>query len=353
MNVNPIKVEITKHDLYKAVYFVLMKFNADKYHMQGTSAKSDLLGGYIDRWFNKAAETLIFNKLLQDKDYNVSSDYFLYGNNTDKNAPDILGLEGKNGVIPFVQYNDGSWERIGERPRIEIKVFRNSQSLFSIRDSQLINDYYAIIQSDLEPGYLSTLFDETLYNEEFYNELRVNKIYIKSDAQNSLIKPFKIEKPGKIGSLKLIGIYTDDIIKDISLSYKAKENPYYLGFVENVTRPTGKPSDDCLTIDITGKTYYKYAGIKYLPFFIHGYDGYSLNILATNKTTLYIEAPRNLTIDGMSVEKGVAKLSFKQFDRSSKWNEYISTLSFIENYATDSTKELVSIFDKLMSTSSS
>lgn len=348
MKSNHISTELTQEDLYKALYFILMKFNADSYHMQGTSSKSDLLGGYIDRWFNKAAEALIFNKLLEDRNYKVSSDYFLYGNDTDKNAPDILGIENPSKVVPFVQFNDGNWERIEKRPRIEIKVFRNTQSLFSIRDSQLINDYYAIIQSDLEPGYLSTVFEDSLFNKLYLDSLKVNDIYVKSDVNNSLIRPFEIKKPTKIGNLRLVGIYTDDVIRDISLSYAEKENPYYLGSVENVTRATGKKIDNILTIDITGIVKYTYEGNKYLPFYVHNYDGYSLDVLAANKTSLYIQAPKPMLIDGNSVDAGIVKISFKNFDRSSKWTEYISTLSFIENYASDSTSELLETFDTLM-----
>ena len=86
------KVEITKDDLRKIVYFILMKFRGDPVHLQGTSAKRDLIGGYIERWFNKVAETIIFDKLLEKKNYDVVSDYFIYANDSEKNAPDILGL---------------------------------------------------------------------------------------------------------------------------------------------------------------------------------------------------------------------------------------------------------------------
>lgn len=349
MNSNQIIVDITKQDLLKAIYFILMKFNADIYHTQGTSSKADLLGGYIDRWFNKTAESLIFNKLLENKGYSISPDYFLYGNDTEKNAPDILGIEKGEKTIPFVKYNNGSWEKVEKMPRIEIKVFRNSQSLFSIRESQLMNDYYAIIQSNLQPDYLSTIFDQALYQNNFLEDFKINSAYIKSDTNKSLIEPFKLQQQEKIGTLKLIGIYTDEIMKDICLPFKEDENPYYLDKAENVSTAYGKKSTTGLIIDITGRAYYSFNKNRYLPFFIKNYDGYSLEVLRANGASLYINAPKDLVIDGKEVKKGIVKISFKKFDRSSKWNEYISTLAFIENYAIDCSSDLITLFDKIAS----
>ena len=87
------ELPITKDELKEIVYFILMKFRSDSLHLQGTSSKRDLVGGYIERWFNKLAEMKVFDHLLKDKSYDVVCDYFIYANDSDKNAPDILGLK--------------------------------------------------------------------------------------------------------------------------------------------------------------------------------------------------------------------------------------------------------------------
>ena len=121
-----------------------MKFRGDPLHMQGTSAKRDLIGGYIERWFNKIAETVIFDDLLKGKNYQVVSDYYLYGNDSDKNAPDILGLKTSSGKnIPFSRYNNGTWTPVEGMPKVEVKVVRQDQALlllFLLSDRSLVGE---------------------------------------------------------------------------------------------------------------------------------------------------------------------------------------------------------------------
>ena len=57
-------IEITKEDLYPLLYFIVEMYQAETSHRQGTSSKSDFIGGFIDRWINKLPENLIFNKLI-------------------------------------------------------------------------------------------------------------------------------------------------------------------------------------------------------------------------------------------------------------------------------------------------
>ena len=138
------KIEITKEELIRTIYFILMKYGSDSLHLQGTSSKRDLVGGFIERWLNKLAETAVFDALFKDKPYEAVPDYFLYNNESEKNAPDIIGIRDKTKTIPFVQYNDGRWETIGNHPRIEVKALRKGQYLMGIRQPQMIDDFYVI-----------------------------------------------------------------------------------------------------------------------------------------------------------------------------------------------------------------
>jgi hypothetical protein len=156
-------IEITRDVLERMVYFVLLKYAGDPLHHQGTSAKRDLIGGYIERWLNRIAETTIFDHLLEDKKYKAVSDFFLYKNDTEKIAPDILGLKLESGkMIPFSKYKNGTWVMVPKMPRIEVKVVRKDQKLVGVRDNQFINDFYVFVESDLEPNYLTALFSDNL-----------------------------------------------------------------------------------------------------------------------------------------------------------------------------------------------
>jgi hypothetical protein len=53
------EVEFKFDDLKKLVYWIICKFKEDEFHHQASSVKSDLIGGFFDRWFNRAPEFLI------------------------------------------------------------------------------------------------------------------------------------------------------------------------------------------------------------------------------------------------------------------------------------------------------
>ena len=63
------EVKFEKDDLYKLIYWIVCKFKEDEFHHQAASAKSDLIGGFFDRWLNRAPEFLIFRELLKGKNY--------------------------------------------------------------------------------------------------------------------------------------------------------------------------------------------------------------------------------------------------------------------------------------------
>ena len=78
-NIKKIKVDLTDDFLKKAIYWIICKYDMDEFKREQSSSKRALLGGFIDRWMNKAPEFLIFNELLKDKDYSAVNDsFFLY-----------------------------------------------------------------------------------------------------------------------------------------------------------------------------------------------------------------------------------------------------------------------------------
>lgn len=345
-------IDITKDDLKLIIYFVLMKFRSDPLHLQGTSSKRDLIGGYIERWFNKVAETLVFNDLLKEKKYNVVCDYFLYGNDSQKNAPDILGIKTdteKN--IPFVQYDNGKWLTVNEMPRIEVKAIKQDQWLLGIREPQMIDDYYVFIETDLKGDYLTAIFDEEIFDEKYFKKLEMSKDFILRDIDNQIVPHSTMSKAEVIGTLKLIGIYTKDEIRNNTVLCGKNISPFYFSSATNVERVI-KSSDigEILNVDNSGKVNYQGVGDStiYLPFSITVANQRSaIKIIKKNKGSLYIETKEPLIINGNSVSAGYVKIGFKKFDRSSPWDENICSKYMLEHYAKDSTQTLISLFDKI------
>ncbi len=329
-----------------------MKFRSDPLHLQGTSSKRDLIGGYIERWFNKVAETLVFNDLLKDKGYDVVSDYFLYGNDSEKNAPDILGIKtntDKN--IPFVQYDNGRWVVVNNMPRIEVKAIRMDQWLLGVREPQMIDDYYIFIETNLEGDYLTAIFEEEVFDEKYFQELEMSGDFIHSDTDSQIVPHSTMAKAEIIGTLRLMGTYTKDEIRKNTVLCGRNVSPFYFSDAENVERVI-KPTNtgELLNVDSSGRVKYEGSGDGeiYLPFsIISNRQGTQIKIVKKNKGSLYIESSEPLVIDGKNVTAGIVKISFKKFERSSSWDENVCSKFMLEKYGKDSTQDLLSLFDEI------
>lgn len=325
-----------------------MKFRGDPLHRQGTSAKRDLIGGYIERWFNKIAETVIFDELLKDKNYNVISDYFIYANDSKKNAPDILGLESKKGAtVPFVKYNNGTWISIKKMPRIEVKVVREDQALLSVREPQMVDDYYAFIESDLDGDYLTALFEDITFDDKYLKKLQMSDVFIENDKNSQIIPHAKITKSEKIGTMRLIGIYSREELKKNSTLCKRDIHPYYFGGAKNKD-PRGGNLQEKLQLDNNGRFVYKFdSNYVCLPVDIENKNNARIKILKKNKGSLYISSTQDIKINGTPLRKGNIVINFKKFQRSSAWDENIVLKYALEKFGKDSTRSLVSLFDKI------
>lgn len=341
------EIEITRDDLKRIVYFIVMKFKADSLHMQGTSAKRDLVGGYIERWFNKIAETVVFDDLLSKKSYNVVADYFIYGNDSEKNAPDIIGLRKNTGeIIPFVKYNNGTWDTELGMPRIEVKVIRKDQMLISVREPQMIDDYYVFIESDLEPDYLTAIFEEETFSDEYFKDLEMSAEFIGEDSGNQIIKHEKVKKSEKIGTMRLVGVYKKDDLRRNTTRCDKGIKPYYFANATNVEFKGG--SIGFLPVGSDGLFCYEIKGEVYLPMSIRELDSEKIEIFKKNKGSVYIKADKEIFINGVRVNPGIVKIDFKKFDRSSSWSENISLRYVLENYGNDSVDELIGLFDEIV-----
>jgi hypothetical protein len=342
MNKYP-EVKITKDELIKIIYFILMKYEADSLHMQGTSSKRDLVGGFIERWLNKLAETAVFDSLFKNKPYDVISDYFLYNNESEKNAPDILGIKDNKKTIPFVQYNDGRWETVGKNPRIEVKALRKDQYLLGIRQPQMIDDFYVFVESNLSPDYLTMIFEDEVFNEKNSKLLNIDPIFIKSDKNSSIISHIKPKKTKIVGSFRLIGTYTKAQVLNNTVSCKPGISPWYVRSVSNVERVIRATEGEILSVE-KNKFVYKFSDLTYLPLAIEG----NLNntyLIKSNKGSFFLKTKESLTINGKQLNPGFVKVEFAQFQRGSAWDENLAVKNSFEVFTKDSTDDMVKVFD--------
>ncbi len=342
------KIEVTKEELIRTIYFILMKYNSDSLHLQGTSSKRDLIGGFIERWLNKLAETVVFDVLFKDKPYSVIPDYFLYNNSSEKNAPDVIGIKDKRRIIPFVQYNDGKWETIKKRPRVEVKVFRKGQYLMGVRQPQMIDDFYVFVESDLSPDYLTTIFDKEVFNPKNLDLLKINPIFIKSDKNSNIINPEEPHPAKTIGSFRLIGTYTKNQILEHTISCKPKVSPWYVKSVSNVNKVVRAGKSKPIRVE-NKKFTYNFRDSKFLPIAIEG-NLKEVTIIKQNKGSFYLKTPRSISINGKKVSPGYVRVELSEFKRSSSWNENLAIKNSFEIFAKDSTNKMIKEFDKFYKT---
>ncbi|MFA6023099.1 MAG: hypothetical protein WC781_03350 [Candidatus Pacearchaeota archaeon] len=341
--------EFKQEDFKRLIYWITLKFKEDEFHHQAASTKSDLIGGFFDRWFNRASEFIIFRELLKNKDYDVVIDNFLYGQDTKKNAPDVIGLKDRkeNTLVQFTLFNNGDWEVIPSMPFIEVKTNREKQKLISIGDTQMNKDhYYVIVESHIREDYLITLFEDSVFSQDTFNSLKVSKDFIKSDANNQIITPKPLQIKKNLGSFRLIGIFSGEEIKKYCLLVGVDgegntQKPYYFDTIEK-TKPNSNDGEEIK------EGCYSYGG-EYIPFCIEFVDKKSkVSLVKRLKGHMVINVEGTIKINGIEASDGFYKVMFKKFDRSSKKKEYIGDKYLFDCIAVDKTNELISKFDDLV-----
>lgn len=350
-----VKIDVTKEDIKPLIYFIISMFQQETIHRQGTSSKSDLIGGFIDRWINKIPEDLIFRKyLLLGKNYSVINDYFVYGVKSKKNAPDILGLKIDNQIIKFTEYDINEWSQIEGMPHIEVKTFRKNQRLVSVRDTQLEDDnYYIFVESNFNNDYLIYLFDEQYLEREIIDKITMSTQFIKDNSQEILIQPPKIliDKKESIGTLEIITIVKGSEFKERATLCEKQENIFYLKNIVEVDDVRGKsktPKKFNEIFEYNSETdMYEagWEGKKLIPIYAENVD--DLEVLKINKKSFYCKANKNCRLYNYNLKAGTKyKVELEIFERNSGWKEYVALKNqFPENINCES--ELVILLDNI------
>lgn len=328
-----VKIDVTKEDIKPLLYFIISMFQQETIHRQGTSSKSDLIGGFIDRWINKIPEDLIFRKhLLLNKNYSVINDYFVYGMKSKKNAPDILGLQIDNQIIKFTEYDTNEWVQIEGMPHIEIKTFRKNQRLVSVRDTQLEDDnYYIFVESNFDNDYLIHLFDEQYIERETLDKITMSNQFIKNNSQQILIQPpeILIDNKESIGTLEIITIVKGSEFKKRATLCEEADNVFYLKHIGEVTSVRGefetpKKFNEIFQYNSETDMYEaEWESSKVIPIYAQNVN--ELEILKINKKNFYCKSSKEFRLYNYNLKAGVIyKVELEIFQRNSGWNEYVA-----------------------------
>ena len=345
-----ISANIKSSDIKRMAYWIICKYKVDDFHHQSASAKRDQIGGFIDRWMNRAPEYLIFNKLLENKEYEVVRDNFLYNKSAKKNAPDVIGIKDENKIIGFTCFNDGSWEPILDMPYIEVKTFRDDHALITIDKEEIekYNQYYVIVESHLTKDYITALFEESIFSDEIYNFMELNNDFIESDIGEYIIKPDKLARCEDLGTFKLLGIFKEEEIKKyaVKVGYTVKKEekkkekkipiiPRYFNDVNDLFDVL-KSNVVCLEDINEGEYHYKYLDIEYYPFDVQFVEKESkLILIKRNTNDMDVKVNGNIKLVDLSHRGNIIELNdgyFKIKFSKSNGKRNIATSTLISPY---------------------
>lgn len=345
-------IELKKEDFLPYLKWCFVKFQIDP-SSRISGAKTDKIGGFIDRFSNQCVNWIIFNHLLRNENFKVDPDYFFYKEKSAKKCADIIGLKGDDGkIVPFTFFEKDKWEHIDDAPFVEVKTLRKEQYCAGLGMTQFdANHYYVYVESDFEDLYLVSLFDSFLKNDF---EIKMSQIYIKDNSNNTIIS----QEPSfseRIATLRLMGIYRGNELKKHNLEFPGERNLRYIKIIERVNKdqvlakiPLNKKLETQITSD---KFLYNPDNeklLEYLPIYT---QARSIQIIHKEKKTkgyLYIKVNESCFFNEHKLERGYYKITFNIFERKSKETEIFNHKSAYDSrnheypiYPTDCTNELI------------
>ncbi len=233
-------ITICKEDITPYIYFVCSMAQRGKMY-GGLSGKSDYIGGIFDRWINIIPESIIFNKYFLPKlsdNLSVISDYYEYDPKKSGIAPDVLGIRVGNIAKPFVEYAN-KWLPLDNAPQIEVKSFKKTQYMVSLRNQGYENKYLVMVETNLDCDYLLPFFESSVISEDTYKQLKMNDdIFIKTNENEALSSITKIERVNSdLGSLKLITVCSASDFISYSTLCLGNESPFYVKEINETRTP--------------------------------------------------------------------------------------------------------------------
>lgn len=361
-----IKFSVSKEMIAKGAYWILMKFNADKFHRALDSAKRDKFGGYLERWLNKVFEKPFFDNFLTEynKKYSVIYDDLIYKDHKLKTAPDVLGLKTKEKIIPFGKYKD-RWEQYPKMPKIEIKSFRKDHYVATTNATQTA-DYYIFLETDLDDDYLKSIFSTDFYDEKNFEEIIENWKDLEQLFEDNSNVLMEIDKPVKElnnFSVELLSIMTHEdwvelskiakgAVKESNRIKEQPEKPLYFKSIERNDNPSHHSRKNPLGRNNLLNFNFDTNTIKYLMPVFESIDadnsknGLIANFTGSSKSTIYFEIDKHFKLNGDVFDPGKYKMTFVIFDRSAGFNEHCALKNSVKHF--DNREKLLENFDKII-----
>ena len=365
MKKEKIEFSVSNEMILNGAYWILMKFNADKFHRGLDSAKRDKFGGYLERWMNKVFEKPFFDALLKryNKDYSVIYDDLIYKDVKLKTAPDVLGLKTNDKIIPFGKYKE-TWSHFKNMPKIEIKSYRHDHAVATTNVDQ-VADYYVFLNHNLDDDYLKTIFKDSFYENKNYQKITDNwrNLSVFYEGNSNILT--EVEKPKNIlqnFNVRLLSIIKGEdwvnlskiakgAVKESNRIKNAPEAPIVFKKIEENNsktwhtnkNPLGKKNLNNMDLD-KGK-------IKYLmPVFENFDETKSREVIAeitgSWKSTIYFSKTEKFKLNGKVYDKGDYKMLFDTFERTSGLDEHCALKDSL--FVFDKREDLISEFDKII-----
>ena len=360
------EITVEKVDVLKSIYFIaeMAQNTGEKGMYGGLAGKSDSMGGIFDRWINQIPESIIFNKYILEeishgKKVEVVVDYYKYKprQETTGIAPDVIGLKINDKIIPFVKY-DNRWLEEDGKPQIEVKTFKATQKMLSLRNQGYEGKYLVMVETSFRTDYMLPFFDKNLFSEEVYQNMIMNdEIFIKN--KNEYLHPLNRVKTEQedLGSIKLLCVTETSLFTKIANYCGAGVNPIRIDSIkENVGKLTNiteevELSQFCRLLD-TGlyrfnEFWYNDQNKQYLDFYCS--DINLVSIVKKNKGSLYIKVSNDCVFNDEQLKANkIYKISFVELNRNaSKEGEYFLQKSLIEKLVSKE-KELKDMLEKII-----
>jgi len=210
---------IKKEDILERIYFITkLVQNQTNGTMQGAlTSKSDFMGGIFDRFINTLSDSLVFNKIILQKEafkktkkkISVIEDFYYYKPSS-KNAgiaPDIFGLKVNDKHYPFTKF-ENKWIPVSDMPQIEVKTFKEKDQMISLRNQHYDNEYLVLVDLNLRIDYLVPFLDKNQLTTAILKNTAMNdSLFIIKDEKNQISRVSPIDfSNDNIGTLKLIAI---------------------------------------------------------------------------------------------------------------------------------------------------
>lgn len=344
------EIIINKEDIVPYIYFVCSMAQRGKMY-GGLSGKSDYIGGIFDRWINIIPESVIFNKYFLPKiseDLSVISDYYEYDPKKSGIAPDVLGVQVGKVAKPFVEYKS-KWKALDGAPQIEVKSFKKTQYMVSLRNQGYENKFLVMVETNLDSDYLLPFFEETVISDDIYNKLKMDDdIFIKSNDNNDLSSVTKITRENtNLGTLKLITVCSASDFMSFSTLCSSNESPFYIKEINETRTPKSLPQTTSFAeyISINNNGLYSWnrnildnnQKHKLLDIYIENIQ--NIEFVKNSKSSVTVSTKGEATINDTRLEpRKTYIIKFQLLDRSSNnGEEYFMNKSIIERI---SSKEL-------------